>query len=198
MNFTAIDFETANASRGSICALGLVRVENGLVTDQKHWLVRPKNMYFHPMNISIHGIRPEDVENEAEFDQLYLQEVRQMLEGQLVIAHNAAFDMSVLRYCLDEYGLEYPMFDYLCTVKTSQKVYPELHAHKLNILADHLSLELEHHQALSDALACAQILLHSVRKQGHSDLGEFANAIGVKTGKVFAGGYKPCSAARKK
>jgi DNA polymerase III subunit epsilon len=196
MNFTAIDFETANASRGSVCALGLVRVENGLIAEQKHWLVRPQEMYFHPMNISIHGIRPEDVEKEAEFDVLYQQEVRELLEGQIIIAHNAAFDISVLRHCLDSYGLEYPTFDYLCTVKTSQRVYPQLSSHKLNVLADHLGLELDHHQALSDASACAQVLLHSVKKMQHNSLEDFTKAIGMQKGRLYTGGYKACSIAK--
>ncbi len=90
MNFTVIDFETANSKRASACALGIVKVENGVITEKNAWLIRPDDMRFDGMNIGIHGIRPEHVKNEPEFDELYKNIFEHKLKDQLVVAHNAS------------------------------------------------------------------------------------------------------------
>lgn len=116
MNFTAIDFETANGKRNSACALGLVRVENGKIVFSKEWLISPPEMYFHPINVSIHGITEDDVKNEPNFNYIW-KKIEAYIENQMVIAHNASFDLSVLRACLDTYGIRNPNAEYLCTCK---------------------------------------------------------------------------------
>ncbi len=109
MDFVALDFETANSSRGSVCSIGLVEYENGKLKKEYYRLVKPKRNYFSSFNISIHGITKQDVEGAYEFDELWEKEIHGLLEGKLVVAHNAQFDMSVLRAVLDQYNLPYPI-----------------------------------------------------------------------------------------
>jgi DNA polymerase III subunit epsilon len=111
MDFVTIDFETANDNRASICAAGLAHVRNGEIVETKHWLIQPQNLYFDPINVSIHGITAEDVKDKPRFDQLW-DEIRSCFADYVVLAHSASFDMSCLRYVLDSYGIEYPTLDY--------------------------------------------------------------------------------------
>ncbi|WP_084064846.1 3'-5' exonuclease [Paenibacillus stellifer] len=113
MNFTAIDFETANAGRASACALGLVQVNEGQIIAEHNWLIDPQSP-FDGRNIAIHGITPSMVRGQPTFVELW-PTLEPLLQGQIVVAHNASFDMSVIRYCLDEAGTSYPSFQYLCT-----------------------------------------------------------------------------------
>jgi len=196
MNFTAIDFETANSHRSSACALGITVVREGVVVEKNSWLIKPKINKFDSMNISIHGIRPADVENELEFDELYETVFKDYLVGELIIAHNASFDMSVLRYVLDQYHIEYPIFDYLCTVKLAQKHWCDLPNHKLNTLSNHLNFKFNHHDALDDTLACANVLTSIGTELNLNCAKEVAKELKVKIGKMYPGGYKACSAAR--
>lgn len=195
MNFTVIDFETANSSRASACALGMVKVENGKIVDKNAWLIKPRPYRFSGMNIAIHGIRPEDVADAPEFDTLYSEVFKAQLEGQLVIAHNASFDMSVLRKSLELYDIEFPHFDYLCTVKLAQKTWPSLPNHKLNTMSDFLFFNFKHHDALDDCLACANVLLKACEKEGVSSPLDLSGSLGVQVGKVYPGGYKACSSS---
>jgi DNA polymerase-3 subunit epsilon len=197
MNFTVIDFETANSKRASACALGIVRVEGGKIVEKEAWLIRPEDMKFSYMNIAIHGIRPEQVEDEPEFGELFTKIFREKLEGQLVVAHNASFDMSVLRKSLDLYGLEYPSFDYLCTVKIAKKTWPELYNHKLNTVSEFLGFEFNHHDALDDCLACANLLIKACKAENVKSPDELADKLNIQTGRMFTNRYKPCSDNKK-
>jgi len=200
MNFTVIDFETASSKRASACALGIVKVENGEIVEQNAWLIRPDDMKFNGMNIGIHGIHPEDVVNEPEFDELYKNVFEKYFSdpNQLIVAHNASFDVSVLRNTFDVYNIKYPEFDYLCTVKVGKKTWPDLMNHKLNTLSDYLDFKFKHHDALDDCLACANVLINACKKEGVSTPYELADKIGLQMGRVFPKGYTPCSLNKKK
>ncbi|MGQ1909922.1 exonuclease domain-containing protein [Marinifilum sp. RC60d5] len=189
MNFTAIDFETANAKRNSACSLGLVRVENGKIIESKDWLISPPDMYFHPINVSIHGIREKDVENKPSFNYIW-EEIEKYIEGNIVIAHNASFDISVLRACMETYGIPLPEFDYLCTVQISKNIWPGMPNHKLNTLAHLFDISLKHHDALEDTLACAKIALKACQTTNSKNLNELAKQLKIAPGKVFSDGYK--------
>ena len=193
MNFTVIDFETANSKRASACALGIVRVEHGEIVDKEAWLIKPDDMRFDGMNIGIHGIRPEHVMNASEFDVLYQDIFENKLKNQLVVAHNASFDMSVLRKSLELYDMDFPTFDYLCTVKLAQKTWPNLDNHKLNTLSDFLGFKFRHHDALEDCLACANVMIKACASEGVDSPKDLACKLKVKVGQVFPGGYKACS-----
>ncbi|OWZ83326.1 exonuclease domain-containing protein [Natranaerobius trueperi] len=190
MDFVAIDFETANSSRGSACALGIVVVERGEIKEKKHWLIRPKNMDFKPYNIYIHGIKPEDVKNKPEFNRLW-DEVYPYLEEKLIIAHNASFDISVLRHVLDEYDIPYPNFDYMCTQKLAEKAWPNLQKYRLNYIADTLGVNFKHHDALEDSYACAKIALAICKERNINCLYHLIDVLKMSKGKLYSGGYKP-------
>lgn len=189
MNFTAIDFETANAKRNSACSLGLVRVKNGIIIESKDWLISPPELYFHPMNVNIHGIREKDVENKPSFNYIW-EEVEKYIDGNMVIAHNASFDISVLRACMETYGIPLPEFDYLCTVQISKNIWPGMPNHKLNTLAHLFDISLKHHDALEDTLACAKIAIKACQATKSKNLNDLAKQLKIAPGKVFSGGYK--------
>lgn len=154
MNFTALDFETANGMRTSICSVGMVRVEDGKVVESVHQLIKPDSP-FNSFNTAIHGISAFDVRSAPRFAE-YWDEMRPFLTD-VVVAHNAAFDISCLKASVDFYGLEPPSFEYLCTLCISRKTC-SLPSHKLDALVRHYGLEsFRHHNALDDALACARL-----------------------------------------
>jgi len=163
MNFVAIDFETANSSRSSVCSLAAVTVENGKITRSAYSLIRPPVMMFDKRNIEVHGINPEDVVNKPTFDQLW-DRICPHLENKIVIAHNAAFDISVLRSILKEYSLPIPKMKYACTVQIAKKTWPGEENYKLNSLAQKFQIEFDHHNALHDARTCAKVAILAGRE----------------------------------
>lgn len=197
MNFTVIDFETANSKRASACSLGIVRVENGEIVQKNSWLIKPKDMKFNGINISIHGIRPDDVKDAPEFDYLYETYFKQYIENQLVIAHNASFDVSVLRNSLDLYSIDYPEFEYLCTVKLSQNLWPHLENHKLNTVSEYLGFDFKHHDALDDCLAATNIVLKGCMEKKENCPIKLSEKYNIRKGKVYPGGYDSCSSKKK-
>ena len=157
MDFVAIDFETANVHRSSACSLGLAIVQNGVVSIQKSWKIQPAPLYFDPFNSRINGMTENDVIDAPTFADLW-QEVRPLLDGRTVVAHNASFDISVLQRTLEWYGLVCPDIQTLCTYRLSQRAFPRMGCHRLNIVCDAMDIPVQHHDALSDALACASVL----------------------------------------
>lgn len=193
MTVVAIDFETANETRTSACALGLAWIEDGRVVATEEHRIRPREMRFLPMNVAIHGIRPEDVADAPEFPELWAA-LSPRLGGALVLAHNASFDLSVLRHTLDDYGLAAPCCDYLCTVIVARRAWPELPRHRLNVLADHLGLALDHHRAGSDAAACGRIALAAAGVLGAARVADIPAVTGIRPGRLAPGAHTPCHA----
>lgn len=186
MNFTAIDFETATSKYTSICSIGICVVENDEIVDRKGMLIRPEPLEFNDYNIKIHGITPRMVEHALTFDKLW-DEIRPYIDGKIVVAHNAMFDVGALCATLDAYGIEFPSFRYLCTVKLSQKAYPEFPSHKLNNLCNELGITFSHHQAYDDAYACAEVL-RTITKDFHlNSLEDIENHFEVDSGRVYPG-----------
>ena len=192
MNFIAIDFETANEKRNSPCSIGLVVIKNGQVVEKIHHLIKPREMRFMPINIGIHGIRPAMVENEPEFDVIW-DKIKHYFDNSLIIAHNAAFDISVLRNTLELYNIEAPEFNYICTMKLSRNFYKQLDNAKLNTVNKFLGYEFNHHDALADALACSNILLNISEELETKEVSEISRLIGVTLGSVCKDGYKSSS-----
>lgn len=191
MDFVAIDFETANSRRSSICAVGLAEVRQGELCERRRWLVRPRPFVFDRINVSIHGIDEEIVEDAPEFGELW-HSLQDSLESRIIVAHNAAFDMSALRCALEEFGLAYPRLSYLCTLILARSVWPELASHKLCVLARELDIPLKHHEAESDATAAAQIVLKAASKLGVTSLEELMTACHMESGELYPDGYAPC------
>lgn len=159
MDFIALDFETATHERNSACELGICVVENSEIVETKTWLIKPPSFpYFNPHNINVHGITPHDVADAPTFDEIW-SEVEELLFGNMMIAHNAAFDASVLRSCLDYYGIFKPKTKYLCSVQLAKKSWKGLESYGLKNLANQHQISFKHHRAGADAEVCAKISL---------------------------------------
>ena len=155
-SFTAIDFETAQGKRWSICQVGLVRVENGVITKELSILVQPPNNFYWDRFIDIHGITPEITRSAPTFDQIW-HLVEPFIKNQLVVAHNGlSFDFPVLAQTLQYYGLEVPEYEKHCTYR--------LFRNNLASLCSKYNIYLNHHEALSDAKACAELFLRYLDK----------------------------------
>ncbi|OON69185.1 3'-5' exonuclease [Hymenobacter sp. CRA2] len=165
LNFTAIDFETATEQRHSACSIGLVRVEGGEVAETHQYLIRPFELRVAPMNYSVHRISLEQLRPAPALPELWPL-LRPFVEEQLVVAHNAPFDVSVLEHSLKAYELPVPAFHSMCSVKLMRASHPDLGSYRLNNLAERFGLALNHHDSLSDAVACAHLALRALRS-GH-------------------------------
>lgn len=177
--FLAIDFETANNRSDSACAVGLVRAEDGQIVEEQAFLIRPPTPEF--FFTHIHGLTWEDVEHAPDFGALW-PEIAGFFDGiDFLAAHNSGFDSRVLNSCCDKYGVDRPASDFTCTVKLARGMW-EVRPTKLPNVAHYLGLELQHHDALSDSRACANIVLAAERDgwgfdTGYDNVGERYIAI---------------------
>lgn len=192
MNFVAIDFETANEKRNSPCSIGIVVVKGSKIIEKVYYLIKPKEMRFMPINIGIHDIRPYMVKDELEFDKVW-EKIKHYFQDSLVIAHNASFDMSVLRNTLKFYNIEMPSFQYICTMKLSKNFYNNIDNSRLSTVNNFLGYKFQHHDALADAMACGNILLNISKELGSNDINEISKLVGVTLGRVNGNEYKPSS-----
>ena len=164
--FVALDFETANPKPQSACAIGLVRVEDDEVVAMESRLIRPPSRYF--AFTRIHGITWDQVKTEPPFEEVW-QQVSGLLAGvTFIAAHNAGFDRGVLSACLEAAGLSPLRLPFVCTMHLARRVlgiYPT----NLAAVAQRLRVPLKHHDALSDAHACAQIVIAAkkLREDAH-------------------------------
>jgi len=161
MNFASIDFETANYSRVSICAAGIAVFEDGTLTEAPYWLVRPPKGkgWFREDFTEIHGLTRYDVQDAPEFSAIAPEFLERLARADFVIAHVAQFDIGALRATLDHFGLRSPAFDYFCTCRVAERIWPDLPDHKLGTLAAHIGHKFHHHHAQSDAEAAGRVLL---------------------------------------
>lgn len=186
MDFTAIDFETANSGYTSVCSLGWCVVKDNRITERREVLIKPEPFRFNDYNIKIHGITPEMVYDKPTFDKCW-EEIKPYIEDKMVIAHNASFDVRVLCTVLEQFKIELPEFEYMCTVKLSQKAYPELSSHKLNNLCDALNIKFNHHHAYDDAYACASAFLRIAEDYSMESFEDMEECFDVKRGRVYPG-----------
>lgn len=148
VDFVAIDFETANSFRGSPCAVGLARVRDGVVVETASSLMRPPSGYDHfdPWNIRIHGITPDQVKDAPVFADLW-PSVLDFVGEDTVVAHNASFDLGVIREACTASGLPWPTMRYACTLLLARKTY-HLLSYSLPFVVEAAGLSLEdHHDA---------------------------------------------------
>ena len=189
MTIVAIDFETANERRDSACAVGLAWIAGGRVVRRESRLIRPPEMRFAPGNIRVHGILPADVADQPPFDAV-MAEFLPDLAGGLVLAHNASFDIGVLRASLHACGLPAPALSYVCTVQVARRVFPHPAGCGLSKVAARLGIRFAHHDAGEDAYACAEIALAALRETGSADMAELSQRIDLPVTRV-AGGPPP-------
>ena len=136
--FTVFDVETPNRMSNRISAIGITVIEDGVITDEFYSLVNPET-YFDQFNTQLTGISRETVRNAPTFPELWTK-IEPLMSGRLLVAHNAVFDMSVLRSCLRSYGITWkPNAEYLCTVQIGRRVLPDM-KHNLNVMCDHYGI----------------------------------------------------------
>jgi DNA polymerase-3 subunit epsilon len=182
MTIASLDFETANRSRVSICAAGLAVFENGNLTEAPYWLVRPPkgHGWFLPeFTEDCHGLTWFDVQDAPEFSAVAPELLARLTRADIVIAHNAQFDIGALRDTLDHFGLACPEFDYLCTYRVAERIWPDLPNHKLSTLAAHIGHGFHHHHAQSDAEAAGRVLLAMMKQVNATTPSELLEKAGM-------------------
>lgn len=158
MTFTAIDFETATSFHP--CSVGIVTVENGIIVDEFVTLIQPPNNLYNPYTIQVHGIYPSDTARAKNFLQVF-PEIQKRLQNRVVVAHNESFDRNVLLKSMDYYGLDYGNLNIASRWECTVKIYKAkgIKPTKLSDCCREMKIQLNHHEALSDARACAQLYL---------------------------------------
>jgi len=161
--FTAIDFETA--MNHHICSVGIVTMEQGIITDKYHTLIQPPDNQYNWHNIQVHGITQQDTANEPYFNAVY-PEIKKRIAGKTVVAHNESFDRNVLIKTMIDYRLDYEELDLAYRWECTMKIYrAKGYRAKLNICCERHGIELKHHDALSDALGCAKLYLIALQEK---------------------------------
>lgn len=185
-SFVAIDFETA--AWGRACAVGLVHFEDGRQVAERYTLIDPQLPAgeWERGAMRVHGIKPQDVAGAPSFAELW-PELLHYASCHPLLAHNANFDMGVLKAELTRAELPGPTIRYGCSMQLARRAWPrrpkhdtksagtsEISAlpenHRLSTLAEFLGLELDHHNALSDAVVCGEVAIRAIEQIGESTL----------------------------
>lgn len=185
LDYTAIDFETANSYRGSPCAVGLVRVRDGVVVDENRWLIRPPAAvdYFDGFNVMIHGITADLVKDAPRWNRV-LPEILGYIGDDIVVAHNAGFDIGVMRSACDVDGIPWPTVRFVCTLVMSRRALV-LPSYRLPFVADALGVQLDnHHDPLADAKAVVGIVDALAARHGAGDIEALASSLRVSVGRM--------------
>jgi DNA polymerase-3 subunit epsilon len=184
MNFITIDFETAKYSRESACSVGLVKFLNGKAVDTFYSLIRPPELYIRPDFTDIHGLTVEDVRDAPNFAEVWKSGILPFTGGLPLAAHNAAFDMGVLRAALEWYELPVPPLKCFCTLKLARAAWPELESHALTSLGEHFGICYNAHNALADAETCGTIACKAAEKYACGNLQKLLKSAGMEMGKL--------------
>lgn len=181
-DFVAIDFETAD--NYIPCSLGLAVVRQSQIVETRSWLIKPICYpYFHFYAQKIHGIHKEDVAFEPEFDELW-SEMSPYLESQILVAHNASFDINVLRKTLRHYKLPIPSARYYCSYQIARLTWPESPKYSLDYLCNQIGFEFCHHKADADAEACAKVLLKEAEVLEVQNFTQLKQKLKIRSPKV--------------
>lgn len=168
-NYVAFDLETPNRANDRMSAIGITLIREGTITQEYYSLVDPQT-YFDRFNTQLTGISSETVKGAPNFAQLW-EKIEPLMNSGILVAHNASFDLGVLRRCLNSYGIVWKKSAiYLCTVQAGRRLLPSM-SHKLNVMCDYYGITLDHHNAASDSRACAEILLRYM--QSGADVNKF-------------------------
>lgn len=158
-SFAAIDFETANSSRSSICSVGVVIVREGKIVEKDYHLICPIPNSYSFWNTKVHGLTFTDTNSAPYFPTIW-NKLASKIGDLPLVAHNCSFDESCLKSVFSVYDLPYPDYTFYCTLKASRRCIPNLANYQLQTVAEHCGYHLEnHHHALADAEACAIIAL---------------------------------------
>ncbi|MDB4873072.1 MAG: hypothetical protein JWL97_4076 [Gemmatimonadales bacterium] len=186
----AIDVETA-ADRDSICAVGMVESVNGDLRPLGRWLFRPPRDEWNDFNIGIHGIRPQDVVGKPTLAQWWL-EFLDIVAGDPVVAHHAAFDMNAFRYTLEACGVDVSPFRFACSRVIARDAWPGWWSYSLPVVVEQLKLPaFDHHNPLDDALACGRIVHSALSHHAMESLDTLVAERRLRWGTVDESRYKP-------
>lgn len=156
-DFAAIDFETANNERSSVCSVGIVVIRNGEITDRFYSLINPEPNYYNYWCSQVHGLTSKDTEDAPSFPKVWRQ-IEPLIDGLPLVAHNCPFDEGCLKAVFRVYQMDYPDYEFYDTLRASRKSFPYLPNHQLHTVAAFCGYQLDkHHHALADAEACAWI-----------------------------------------
>ncbi len=161
VTFNAIDVETANADRASICQIGIVHVRGGRVVDRWQTLVNPED-WFDPWNVSIHGIDERDVRKSPTLPEVR-DELRRRLRGSVLVSHTS-FDRVAFERAMTRYDLEQLQVTWLDSARIVRRAWPDRYGQRgygLKNVANDLDVSFAHHDALEDARAAAEVVLHA-------------------------------------
>ena len=158
-DFAAIDFETANYDRSSVCSVGVVIVRDGEIVDKFYSLIQPEPNYYNYWCTQVHGLCRSDTDDAPVFPDVWAQ-IEPLIEGLPLVAHNRPFDEGCLRAVFRTYQMDYPEYVFLDTLAASRRLQPDLENHQLQTVAAACGFCMEnHHHALADAEACAWIAM---------------------------------------
>ncbi|WP_257215886.1 exonuclease domain-containing protein [Fredinandcohnia onubensis] len=185
-DFIAIDFEIASKELSSACSMGLVFVANNEIVDKKHIYIQPPGLEFDPEMVDVHGITLDDVKDAKKFDEIWREIKDIFTDSNIFVAHNAQFDMSVLHACLTEYNLELPDFTYIDSIAISTRACSGVTVgNSLKERTEFFGISLEnHHDALADAFATAELVLHCVNLKKKKSLESYCRlhrSIAIKS-----------------
>ncbi len=177
MRWAAIDFETATRSRTSACAVGVVLVDDGEIVDERGWLIRPPGNRYEPFNTRIHGIEPEHTATKPAFDEIWPL-VDELVGDRMLLAHNAPFDKGVLLRSCEHTSAPLRDHAFACTVSLSRRAWPDFGYYNLKAVCSELGVELvNHHDAVADARACAEIAVQAAAVIGQSTIEALAQPL---------------------
>lgn len=158
-DFAAIDFETANEQLSSVCSVGIVVVKDGQITERFYSLIQPEPNYYCYGNIQVHGLTNEDTDKADIFSKVWSQ-IESLIEGLPLVAHNKGFDEACLKAVFRTYQMDYPDYQFYCTLAESRRQIKQLSNYQLHTVAEACGYVLtDHHNALADAEACAEIAI---------------------------------------
>ena len=193
--FVAIDFETATSSRASACAVAMAIVKGGQVEDVQRWLIQPPQNEYDGFNIAIHGITPEMTKDSPTIADIW-PEILASVGDRPLIAHYAAFDMSVLRNALADSGSEWPDLTYFCTRALAMRAWPGMVSYRLVDLADACGLTFRHHEPGADAATAAELAIACCGFVAERLLTDASRALGVRAGQLSSDGWTPSGVLR--
>lgn len=197
LTFAALDVETANANRGSICSIGIALVTDGSVTATHHLLTQPPRAlnWFEPFNTHLHGISAATVADQPTFA-TQLGSALELIGDRPVVAHNASFDIGGIRQGCVADELDWPSLTYGCSLVMSRRAGLSLLSYRLPIVCEALGVVPgPHHQAAADAAAAAQIIIALSLRQGVRTLSDLAASYMVRLGKLYAAAWEGCAAS---
>lgn len=156
--YAALDFETMDTWRASVCSVGCVIFENNEIVDEFYSLVCPPSKYENPHCVEVHGLHYKDVKDSPPFPEVW-ETVDKMIGNSPIIAHNAGFEKGCINACNEEFGTKKD-YKFIDTLQLSRQYMPYLNNHKLDTVCKQLKVPLkEHHNALEDARACGKCLI---------------------------------------